>query len=360
MNIKEATESYESWVATQTQLIPADIELKHTQMASAVFPFLRATFYRWMQRWPQVCSSLNGAPHLLAVGDLHVENFGTWRDSEGRLIWGINDFDEAYVLPYTLDLVRLATSANFAIMISELSIGLKDACKALLTGYKEGMQSGGCPFVLAEKHKGLRKLAMSELRDPEHFWEKIKCLPDCKDQVPPDVLARLKSMVPTPDAPYRLVTRTAGLGSLGRSRFVMVADFLGGFIARESKVLVSSGCAWAAGAAGNMDINYSTITQNAVRCADPFLDYRDRWVVRRLAPDCSRIELSSLPKERDETRLLHAMGFETANVHLGTKEAAKAILSDLDMRPEGWLSGAAKDMTAATEEDWQSWKAAAK
>ena len=31
----------------------------------------------------------------LSVGDLHVENFGTWRDSEGRLIWGINDFDEA-------------------------------------------------------------------------------------------------------------------------------------------------------------------------------------------------------------------------------------------------------------------------
>jgi uncharacterized protein (DUF2252 family) len=25
-----------------------------------------------------------------------VENFGAWRDVEGRLIWGINDFDEAW------------------------------------------------------------------------------------------------------------------------------------------------------------------------------------------------------------------------------------------------------------------------
>jgi len=36
---------------------------------------------------------------VLAVGDLHVENFGTWRDAEGRLIWGVNDFDEAWRLP---------------------------------------------------------------------------------------------------------------------------------------------------------------------------------------------------------------------------------------------------------------------
>ena len=25
------------------------------------------------------------SPHLMAVGDLHVENFGTWRDREGRV-----------------------------------------------------------------------------------------------------------------------------------------------------------------------------------------------------------------------------------------------------------------------------------
>ena len=48
---------------------------------------------------------------LLAVGDLHVENFGVWRDSQQRLVWGINDFDDACELPFTSDLVRLAASA---------------------------------------------------------------------------------------------------------------------------------------------------------------------------------------------------------------------------------------------------------
>ncbi len=34
---------------------------------------------------------------VLAVGDLHVNSFGTWRDAEGRLCWGLDDFDEAYL-----------------------------------------------------------------------------------------------------------------------------------------------------------------------------------------------------------------------------------------------------------------------
>ena len=65
------------------------------------------------------------APQVLAVGDLHVENFGTWRDMEGRLVWGINDFDEVYELPYTIDLVRLAASAHIAIRESRLEIAPK-------------------------------------------------------------------------------------------------------------------------------------------------------------------------------------------------------------------------------------------
>ena len=91
-------------------------------MREGVFPFFRATFYRWVQVWSGICSELVSAPEVLAIGDLHVENFGTWRDREGRLIWGVNDFDEAYPLPYTNDLVRLAASAEIADATSEVEI----------------------------------------------------------------------------------------------------------------------------------------------------------------------------------------------------------------------------------------------
>ena len=104
MNIQTATQKYEARLAQQVPLIQEDLELKHTLMAQDAFSFLRATFYRWVQRWPEVCPDTVYAPKVLAVGDLHVDNFSTWRDAEGRLAWGINDFDEAYPMPYTIDL----------------------------------------------------------------------------------------------------------------------------------------------------------------------------------------------------------------------------------------------------------------
>ena len=77
--------------------------------------------------------------------------------------------------------------------------------------------------------------------------------------------------------------------------------------------------------------------------------------VRRLAPDCSRIELVHLTGVQDECRLLRMMGWETANVHLGSPRARKAILSDLRSRPKGWLSAAARRMREATVQDWREW-----
>ena len=80
---------------------------------------------------------------------------------------------------------------------------------------------------------------------------------------------------------------------------------------------------------------------------------RGRWIVRRLAPDCSRIELSSLPTRHDATRLLHAMGFETANVHLGTHDP-KSIQADLKKRRPLWLHAAAIAMVKSVELDWET------
>ena len=57
MNILQATKNYEAWLGGRIPLIPADIALKHQRMAESPFPFLRATFYRWVQQWPEICAS---------------------------------------------------------------------------------------------------------------------------------------------------------------------------------------------------------------------------------------------------------------------------------------------------------------
>ena len=177
VSIVAATRSYETWVGRQVPLVRADIAFKHEQMALAAFPFLRATFYRWVQQWAVCCPDLATTPKVLAVGDLHTENFGTWRDDEGRLIWGINDFDEAFPLGYTIDLVRLATSARMAIDAGTLQITPREACAAILEGYRDGINGDGRPFVLEEDHPVLRAEATSELRDPVTFWQRMIALP---------------------------------------------------------------------------------------------------------------------------------------------------------------------------------------
>jgi len=356
MNIRQATERYEAWLASRVTLIPADVELKHQRMAESPFPFLRATFYRWVQRWPEVCFDLAAAPGVLSVGDLHVENFGTWRDAEGRLIWGINDFDEAYPLPYTNDLVRLAASAILAIRENHLSLDAQNACDAILAGYRATLDQGGCPFVLAEQRHWLRNLAQGNLRDPVAFWGKLGKLPATTEPIAREVIAALERWLPEKGLRYKLVHRIAGLGSLGRQRFVALADWRGGLIAREAKALAVSACLWekAAGKAG--EILYQKILDTSVRVLDPWVQLSGSWIIRRLAPDCSRIELAALPKDRDEQKLLYAMGQETANVHAGDGRAKAAIRADFEERHSHWLGKAAEAMAQATQEDWEQWR----
>lgn len=355
MNCKKATKSYEAWLAKQTTTVKADLALKHKQMSADIFSFLRATFYRWVELCPKVCSDLAKAPVVLAVGDLHVENFGTWRDREGRLVWGINDFDEAAVLPYTSDLLRLAVSAHLAIAGNQLTIRPADACKAIVAGYTRGLSDGGRPFVLAEWNQWLRLTVLSNLRDPVKYWEKLNNLRSVKQKVPAGAGRALEQMLPEKKLEYRVVHRVAGLGSLGRQRFLSIAEWNGGHIAREAKALVPSALAWARGK-GKEKSRYRKIVEHAVRCPDPFLAVHKGWIVRRLAPDCSRVDLAAIPKGRDEYKLLERMGRETANIHLGSDRTIARVKHELRSMPSDWLHTGATALVQAITEDWNEWR----
>jgi uncharacterized protein (DUF2252 family) len=351
-----ANAAYERWLGARVRLVRRDLDQKHGAMAEGAFQLLRATFFRWAQRWPVVCPELAGTPKVLAVGDLHVENFGTWRDSEGRLVWGVNDFDEAWPLPYSSDLVRLATSAMLAAEEHELSLDEKEVCEALLEGYTKSLETGGRPFVLAEHHEALSAMAVERLKSADRFWEKLERLPSIRRVVPAGARKALQRMFPDPAIEVRYVHRIAGLGSLGRQRVAAIGDWHGGKVAREAKAAAPSAAAWAAGIpAGDAKLRYQDMIDRAVRCPDPFLRLKRRWIVRRLAPDCARIELAALPRERDEKRLLSAMGWETANVHLGSAPAT-VLRSDLKTRRAGWLVDAARRMTDDVEFDFDAWR----
>src|ERR1700751_6016633 len=156
-----------------TKVVESELTEKHTQMRSAPFPFFRGTYYRWTQLWPEICDDLRKAPRVLGVGDLHVASFGTWRDREGRLCWGVDDFDDAYPLPYTNDLGSPCAGIRRGAGSEDLTIGFRDGCDAVLEGYLESLKMGGCPFVLAEHQKNLQRLGIEAIKPPQDFWDKL-------------------------------------------------------------------------------------------------------------------------------------------------------------------------------------------
>ncbi|MEW1547262.1 DUF2252 domain-containing protein [Streptomyces tsukubensis] len=101
---------------------PAAFRVKFRKMAASAFAFYRGTaclFYHDLEREhaDRGDGAIAAGPYLdertgrvWIHGDLHAENFGTYMDSTGRLIFNVNDFDEAYVGPFTWDLKRLAAS----------------------------------------------------------------------------------------------------------------------------------------------------------------------------------------------------------------------------------------------------------
>jgi uncharacterized protein (DUF2252 family) len=91
---------------------PVAFRRKFRKMAAAPFAFYRGTaclFYADMaddgDPWADERTS-----RVWIQGDLHAENFGTYMDSSGTLVFDVNDFDEAYLGCFTWDLKRLAAS----------------------------------------------------------------------------------------------------------------------------------------------------------------------------------------------------------------------------------------------------------
>ncbi len=355
-DVRAATRAFERWLGQRVPLLEPDLRLKHEAMARGASPFLRASFYRFMQRWFAGAGDLARAPEVLAAGDLHVENFGTWRDAEGRLVWGVNDFDEAYTLPYTLDLVRLVVSAGAARYDGNLKISLEDAAEAVVSGYRAGLDAGGQPFVLEERNSWLRELT-GKSKDPVRFWAKLNALPPLERPISPVLEGVLRGALPG-GATVRFASRVAGLGSLGRVRVVALTEWQGGGLAREAKALAPSAVVWASGLEDHTlhGTDGADLLARAVRSADPTVQMEQGYGLRRLSPSSRSLNLLDLPRGCDEAQLLGAMGFETANIHLGTPEQVGAVQADLKRRGKGWLLEGASQILEDTLEDWRVWK----
>lgn len=95
---------------------PAAFRVKYRKMADNPFAFYRGTaclFHRDLAAAERPWAD-ERTGRVWIHGDLHPENFGTYINSHGELVFDVNDFDEAYVGPFSWDLRRFV--AGFAVM----------------------------------------------------------------------------------------------------------------------------------------------------------------------------------------------------------------------------------------------------
>jgi hypothetical protein len=218
------------------------------------------------------------------------------------------------------------------------------------------LRKGGCPIVLAEREQKLGRLGVDSFKPPSNFWAKLNRLPVVRQPLARDLKRALQKTLPRADMDYKVVRRQAGLGSLGQERFVAIARWQGGCIAREAKLMVPSACSWLSDHTGHRQSWYEKAISSAVRSPDPFQVIDGSWLIRRLSPDSNPIDIQMLPKHSDEEILLTAMGNEAANVHLGTRNQAKRIVKDLKTRKRNWLQDAAEHMAQILEKDWKRYR----
>ena len=381
MNIVESANAYERWLKKQLgdDYRKRDIKKKHKKMAKDAFSSCARPIGVGRKRSRKCAPTSNVGPDVLAVGDIHVENFGTWRDREGRLIWGVNDFDEAAKMPHAHDIVRLATSG---ILAEVTGISGKVICDNILQGYREGVGNPQ-PFVLDREHKDLRKAFVVSEDERIDFWSKFdpEQLKKKKDKdiepVAPQDLPRhfaqvLKRARPDDDVAFDYFMRSAGTGSLGRPRAFGTGEWRGDLIVREAKAIVRSG--WALAHHASHNLRCEEIANGTHRAPDPTYRLRGRVLVRRLSPNDFKIEAKpktekgdksgaqqDIPKARERREIvianvLHAMGADLAAVHCGTEDKA-ALRDGLKGRTSAWLLASAEKAADAVRLEFKEWKA---
>lgn len=329
--------------ALGSALVQSDLDRKHALMAEDAFLFLRATCWRWAEAAPDLCPELMPGPLAGSVGDAHAGNFGLWRDAAGRLVWGVNDYDEAARLPYGLDLARLCAS----ILLADADLSAADVAESALEGYRRGLEAPA-PIVLERRRLWLRTMFEATNDHRLAYWDRLEALARVP-AAPPPYGEVLRAGLPADVTEVCIAPRTAGVGSLGRPRFVALGLWRGGPIASEVKALTPS--CWTAGREPGLRYR---LAFGRYRAADPSLLLGDDHLLRRLSPNNRKLAFTEIAG-RLRGRLIRAMAADIAAIHAAASDLA-AIRADVEARPKRWLADAARTVAAWTEREWKEYR----
>ena len=221
------------------------LKRKYKAMQADSFTFFRGTCHLFYQDWP-ADSSLNKAPITWICGDLHLENFGSFKGDNRLVYFDLNDFDEAVLAPCTWDVARFLTSILLA--ADTLKVGKQQATgltKSALAAYVKALEIGHVYSVERDTAGGLVKDLLVGLQQSnrEDFLNLKSNIVDGRRQIKIDNKRAQIATYDEKDKVIKIVNaialeqakpeffqvldvahRIAGTGSLGLDRYIILIE----------------------------------------------------------------------------------------------------------------------------------------
>ncbi len=224
---------------------PQRLALKYANLRASPSLFLRGTCHLFYARLPKA-KILAASPAVWISGDLHFENFGSYKGANRLVYFDINDFDEAVLAPASWELVRLLAS----ILVARQALHLKRAdanrqCEAVIDSYAQALVSGKACWIDRESADGPVHQLLAGLRErkrPEFLDRRtkrsgrlrtIRCdgehaleATDAQKRHVTDLIQKSAAGVERPEffKVLDVARRIAGTGSLGLERYVVLVE----------------------------------------------------------------------------------------------------------------------------------------
>ncbi len=228
---------------------PERLARKYRAIADNRFSFLRGTCHLFYEDFPST-DFLSGTPAGWLCGDLHLENFGTYKGENRLTYFDLNDFDEGILAPAHWDLSRFLVST----LVAAQAIHLTPAqavtlCQHFLEVYASNLANGTARWIERTTATGMVRNLLSELRKrprtalldarTELKGGKRRLRIDGKKALPVEAESRKKigefmeefantQHNPTFFKVLDIARRIAGTGSLGLERYVILVRGRGG------------------------------------------------------------------------------------------------------------------------------------
>lgn len=224
---------------------PERLAMKYRALRGTPFAFLRGTCHLFYDRLADSGFDV-AAPAVWCCGDLHLENFGSYKGDNRLVYFDINDFDEAALAPASWELVRLAASMHVGLEALGLPAERAAALVDCLTAhYAQALACGKPGWVERDTAQGMVRQLLDQLRERRRIdylngrtrlvRKRRRLLVDGRrtlavtdlerDSVDATVRA-FAATQPNPDF-FRVLDvarRIAGTGSLGVARYVVLAE----------------------------------------------------------------------------------------------------------------------------------------